>query len=86
MFSCEFCEIYKNTFFYRTAQVAASDFNMEDKIASFESGSEYVSLTQPTLGGRSNQDEADTQCNRMHQDTQEKCKKKRKICGRCQLT
>ena len=24
MFSCEFCEIFKNTFFYRTHQVAAS--------------------------------------------------------------
>ena len=26
MFSCEFCEISKNTFFYRTPQVAASRF------------------------------------------------------------
>ena len=24
-FSCEFCEIFKNTFFYRTPPVAASD-------------------------------------------------------------
>ena len=24
VFSCEFCEIYKNTFYYRTPQVAAS--------------------------------------------------------------
>ena len=26
MFSCEFCEISKNTFFYRTPRVAASDY------------------------------------------------------------
>ena len=26
MFSCEFCEIIKNTFFYRTPTVAASDY------------------------------------------------------------
>ena len=25
MFSCEFCEIFKNTYFYRTPLVAASD-------------------------------------------------------------
>ena len=25
VFSCEFCEIFKNTFFYRTPQVTASD-------------------------------------------------------------
>ena len=28
MFSCEFCEISKNTFFYRTPPVAASDLNV----------------------------------------------------------
>ena len=27
VFSCEFCEISKNTFSYRTPPVAASDFN-----------------------------------------------------------
>ena len=27
VFSCEFCEISKNTFFYRTPLVAASDYN-----------------------------------------------------------
>ena len=27
MFFCEFCEIFKNTFFYRTPLVAASDVN-----------------------------------------------------------
>ena len=26
VFSCEFCEIYKNTFFHRTTPVAASDW------------------------------------------------------------
>ena len=26
VFSCEFCEIFKNNFFYRTLPVAASDF------------------------------------------------------------
>ena len=28
MFSCEFCEIFKNTFFYRTPTVAVSDYLM----------------------------------------------------------
>ena len=27
-FPCEFCEIFKNTFFYRTPPVAASAFNV----------------------------------------------------------
>ena len=27
VFSCEFCEISKNTFFYRTPLVAASELN-----------------------------------------------------------
>ena len=31
MFSCEFCEISKNTFFYRTSPVAASDYLMMAK-------------------------------------------------------
>ena len=32
MFSCEFCEIFKNTFFYRKPLVAASAFNSLYKI------------------------------------------------------
>ena len=28
MFLCEFCEIFKNTRFYRTALVAASEFSV----------------------------------------------------------
>ena len=28
VFSCEFCEIFKNTFFYRTPPVAASDITL----------------------------------------------------------
>ena len=30
MFSCEFCEISKNTFFYRTPPVAASEVSKTD--------------------------------------------------------
>ena len=29
VFSCEFCEIFKNTFFYRTPPVAASVFEKD---------------------------------------------------------
>ena len=32
MFSCEFCEISKNTFFYRTFQMAASKIIVIKKI------------------------------------------------------
>ena len=29
VFSCEFCEIFKNTFFYRTSLVAASETSLQ---------------------------------------------------------
>ena len=32
MFSCKFCEIFKNTFFYRTPVVAASESEREDLV------------------------------------------------------
>ena len=32
MFSCEFCEIFKNTFFYRTPDVAASVYTCSGKL------------------------------------------------------
>ena len=36
MFSCEFWEISKNTFFYRTSPVAASEMNNSFKESSFK--------------------------------------------------
>ena len=35
MFSCEFCEISKNTFFYRTRLVAASVLNTNSSLRNF---------------------------------------------------
>ena len=36
MFSCEFCEISKNTFFYRTSLVAASEDRRVLKVAALQ--------------------------------------------------
>ena len=38
MFSCEFCKIFKETFFYRTPPVAASDILMWLEDVSYEKG------------------------------------------------
>ena len=36
VFSCEFCEVFKNTFFYRAPPVAASECNEEILESCFE--------------------------------------------------
>ena len=35
MFSCKFCEISKETFFYRTPPVAASEFSVMNSVGEF---------------------------------------------------
>ena len=45
VFSCEFCECSKNTFFYRTPPVAASVKNYEQKLSQIVSKSKSKSVT-----------------------------------------
>ena len=44
MFSCEYCKIFKNTLFYRTPQVAASEFEISVNIESTTISLNYVKI------------------------------------------
>ena len=52
VFSCEFCEISKNTFSYRTSPVAASDFRLASRhvpLTIFKASSTVIFLLTVTL-------------------------------------
>ena len=46
MFSCEFCEISKNTFFHRTPLVAASAFQTFDKMNNLDQKCCHMTLSE----------------------------------------
>ena len=47
-FSCEFCEIYKSTFFYKTPPVAVSTLSVANEASGHKSYQNYVLKLPPT--------------------------------------
>ena len=48
MFSCEFCETFKNTFFYRTPQVAVSEKSQQFTMSVLKSPQKALAINYIT--------------------------------------